>query len=76
MKRLVALALMFGPIGLGALTAVTPASPDPLAPVAWMAGGVWRGEVKGPDGKTTRIETRVDAILKEKLLLLVAASTV
>lgn len=47
MKRLVALALMFGPIGLGALTAVTPASPDPLAPVAWMAGGVWRGEVKG-----------------------------
>ena len=30
----VALALMFGPIGLGApTTAVTPASPDPLAPV-------------------------------------------
>jgi hypothetical protein len=31
-----------------------------------MAGGVWRGEVKGSHGKTTRIETRVERDLKGK----------
>jgi hypothetical protein len=66
MKRLVALVLAVGSIATAAQTAVTPISSDPMAPVAWMAGGVWRGEVKGPDGKTTRIETRIERDLNGK----------
>jgi hypothetical protein len=68
MKRLVALLLVAGSVGLSAQTAATPAPSDPLAPVTWMAGGVWRGEVRGPDGKTTKIETRVVRELNGKAL--------
>jgi hypothetical protein len=56
MKRLAALLLVAGSMSLGAQTA---APLDPLASVAWMAGGVWHGEVRGPDGKTSKIETKV-----------------
>jgi hypothetical protein len=66
MKRLVALLLTLGAMGLGAQTTTAPAASDPLAPVAWMAGGVWHGEVRGPDGKTTKIETRVERDLNGK----------
>jgi hypothetical protein len=68
MKKLLALMLAVSSIGLGAQTATVPAASDPLAPVAWMAGGVWRGEVRGPDGKTTKIETRVERELNGKAL--------
>jgi len=47
---------------------VTSAAADPLAPIAWLAGGVWHGEVQGPDGKTTKIETRVARELNGKAL--------
>ena len=39
---------------------------DPLAPIAWMAGGTWHGEVKGPSGKLTKIDTRVEPELSDK----------
>ena len=68
MKRLVTFVLAVSSIGLGAQTAASPAASDPLAPVAWMAGGVWHGEVQGPDGKATKIETRVERELIGKAL--------
>jgi hypothetical protein len=68
MKRLVTLVLAVSFMGLGAQTVPSPAAPDPLAPVVWMAGGVWHGEVQGPDGKTTKIETRVERELDGKAL--------
>ena len=39
---------------------------DPLAPIAWMAGGTWHGEVKGPNGKLTKIDTQVERELSGK----------
>jgi hypothetical protein len=39
---------------------------DPLAPIAWMAGGIWHGEVNGPTGKLTRIDTRIERELGNK----------
>jgi len=39
---------------------------DPLAPVAWMAGGTWHGEAKGPSGKLTKIDTRIERELSGK----------
>jgi hypothetical protein len=68
MKRLVTLVLAVSSMGLGAQTVAAPAASDPLSPVAWMAGGVWHGEVQGPDGKTTKIETRVERELNGKAL--------
>jgi hypothetical protein len=53
MKRLAALLLVAGAISLSAQTA---APTDPLASVAWMAGGVWRGEVRGPDGSVKHFQ--------------------
>jgi hypothetical protein len=50
-------------LSLGAQTTTPPATPDPLAPIAWLAGGVWRGVVQGADGKTTKIETHIEPIL-------------
>lgn len=55
-------------ISLGAQTIVPPAAPDPLAPIVWLAGGVWRGVVQGADGKTTKIETHVEPMLNGKAL--------
>lgn len=66
MKTLAALMLAANFLSLGAQTVATPAPSDPLAPIAWMAGGVWHGEVKGRDGKTTRIETRIERELNGK----------
>ena len=66
MKRLVTLVLAISSMGLRAQ--VTSAAADPLAPIAWLAGGVWHGEVQGPDGKTTKIETRVARVLNGKAL--------
>jgi hypothetical protein len=63
MKKLLALVLMAGAAGLGAQT-VAPS--DPLAPISWMGGGVWHGEVHGPNGKLTKIETRVERELNGK----------
>ena len=51
---LVAIAPLF------AQTAPVPGAADPLAPIAWMAGGTWHGEVTGPDGKPTKIDTRIE----------------
>jgi hypothetical protein len=68
MKRLIALVLVMSSMGVGAQTVPVPAAADPLTPVAWMAGGVWHGEVQGPDGKTTKIETRVQRELNGKAL--------
>ncbi|HEY4379918.1 MAG TPA: hypothetical protein VGN01_06195 [Acidobacteriaceae bacterium] len=56
MKRLSLLLLLFS-VSLAAQSA--PAA-DPLAPIAWMAGGTWHGEVNGPSGKLTKIDTRVE----------------
>jgi hypothetical protein len=39
---------------------------DQLAPVAWMAGGTWHGEVTGPNGKPTKIDTRIERELSGK----------
>jgi hypothetical protein len=52
----------------GSLSAQSAPAPtaDPLAPIAWMAGGTWHGEVTGPDGKLTKIETRVERELGGK----------
>jgi hypothetical protein len=47
------------------LAQATPAA-DPLAPIAWMAGGTWHGEVNGPDGKPTKIDTRIERELAGK----------
>jgi hypothetical protein len=52
LKRLMAF-MLAGSISLGAQTIARPAAPDPLGPIAWMAGGVWRGVV----GKTTKISS-------------------
>jgi hypothetical protein len=68
MKKLLTLMLALSFMGLAAQTAPSPVASDPLAPVAWMAGGVWHGEVRGPDGKTTKIETRVERKLDGKAL--------
>jgi hypothetical protein len=68
MKRLITLVLAVSFMGSGAQTVPSPAAPDPLAPVVWMAGGVWHGEVQGPDGKTTKIENRVERELDGKAL--------
>jgi hypothetical protein len=67
LKRLMAF-ILAGCISLGAQTIAPPAAPDPLAPIAWLAGGVWRGVVQGADGKTTKIETHVEPMLNGKAL--------
>ncbi len=66
LKQLVLAALLAS----GQMRAQTPApSPaDPLAPIAWMAGGAWHGEVNGPTGKLTKIDTRIERILNGKAL--------
>jgi hypothetical protein len=68
MKRLVTLVLALISMGLEAQTVVGSAASDPLAPVSWMAGGVWHGEVQGPNGKATKIETRVERELSGRAL--------
>ena len=51
-------------LGQGA-SSPSPAA-DPLAPIGWMAGGTWHGEVKGPNGKLTKIDTRIERELGGK----------
>jgi hypothetical protein len=51
---------------LGQGSAGPSAAADPLAPIAWMAGGVWHGEANGPGGKPTRIDTRIERELGGK----------
>jgi hypothetical protein len=67
LKRLMAF-MLASSISLGAQTIAPSAAPDPLAPIAWLAGGVWRGVVQGADGKTTKIETHVEPMLNGKAL--------
>jgi hypothetical protein len=55
------------PVGAQGAPARTAAA-DPLAPIAWMAGGTWHGEITGPDGKPTKIDTRIDHELSGKAL--------
>ncbi len=57
--------LVAGQISAQSTLAPRPAV-DPLAPIAWMAGGTWHGEVKGPSGKLTKIETRIERELSGK----------
>jgi hypothetical protein len=44
---------------------VKPVAPGPLAPIAWMEG-TWHGEAKTPDGKLTKIDTRIERELGGK----------
>ena len=67
LKRLVLFALVSS-ISLGAQTTTPSAASDPLAPIAWLAGGGWRGVARNADGKTTKIETHVERILNGKTL--------
>ena len=36
-----------------------PAEPSPLQPVAWLVGGTWESNVKGPDQKVTHVENKI-----------------
>jgi hypothetical protein len=36
-----------------------PAEPSPLQPVAWLVGGTWVSNVKGPDQKVTHVENKI-----------------
>jgi hypothetical protein len=66
MKRLALLMLLVaGQISAQSAPAPQPAA-DPLAPISWMAGGTWHGEVNGPDGKLTKIDTRVERELNNR----------
>lgn len=57
--------LVAGQIFAQSAPARSPAA-DQLAPIAWMAGGTWHGEVNGPDGKPTKIDTRIERELNGK----------
>ena len=65
MKKLGLLIALWAPMVL-AQAAPKPAAapPDPLALVAWMAGGTWHGEVAAPGGGAA---VRVDMQLKRTL---------
>lgn len=63
MARTLALPLLLVALRMSAQTA--PAA-DPLAPIAWMAGGTWNGEVKAPTGKLAKIDTRIERELSGK----------
>lgn len=42
---------------------------DPLAPVAWLAGGTWKAEVPNPSGgASTKIEQRLERTLGGKAI--------
>lgn len=47
----------------GAQVSNTASLPDPLAPIAWMAGGVWHGKVTAPNGAAMMIATHVERVL-------------
>jgi hypothetical protein len=36
-----------------------PAEPSPLQPLAWLVGGTWVSNVKGPDQKVTHVENKI-----------------
>lgn len=57
--------LASGPL-LGQTSPAPAPAADPLAPIAWMAGGTWHGAVTGPDGKLTKIDTRIERELGGK----------
>ena len=58
MKKIYLLVFLWAPI-LWAQSAVKSAT-DPLAPLAWMVGGTWHGEISMPgNGAVTRIDTRI-----------------
>jgi hypothetical protein len=66
MKRL-SLFILLVTLPMGAQGGSAPAAAaDPLAPIAWMAGGTWHGEVTGPNGKPTKIDTRIERELSGK----------
>jgi hypothetical protein len=65
MRKLLATALLSAVPMLAQAVPATPAA-DPLAPIAWMAGGTWHGEVNSPTGKLTKIDTRIERELNGK----------
>ena len=64
MKKLCALLLLVA----ASMWAQTAAAADPLAPIAWLAGGTWHGEVTGPSGKPAKIDTRIERELGGKAI--------
>jgi hypothetical protein len=61
------LSLLLAAVQMSAQTAPAAQPPaDPLAPIAWMAGGTWHGDVTGPNGKPTKIDTRIERELSGK----------
>lgn len=60
MKKLCALLLLAAAQMWAQGSPVPAPAVDPLAPIAWMAPGTWHGEVNGPSGKPTRIDTRIE----------------
>ena len=66
MLKRISILLLFTTGALLAQTASAPTAADPLTPIAWMAGGTWHGEVNGPNGKPTHIETRIERELGGK----------
>jgi hypothetical protein len=65
-RTLVVLMLLVAGRMSGQSAPAAPAAADPLAPIAWMAGGTWHGEVTGPDGKLTKIDSRIERELGGK----------
>ena len=58
---------------ISAMLAIGQAAPaaaaDPLAPVAWLAGGTWKAEVPSPNGgANTKIEQKMERVLGGKAI--------
>jgi len=68
--RTLAAGVLFAISATLAMGQATPtAAPDPLAPVAWLAGGVWKAEVPSPNGgANTKIEQRMERVLGGKAI--------
>jgi hypothetical protein len=66
--RTLAAGLLFAMSAMAAIGQANPAA-DPLAPVAWLAGGTWKAEVPSPNGgANTKIEQRVERVLGGKAI--------
>lgn len=65
MNKVAWLAVLSAPLLLGQSAPKPAESPaDPLASIAWMAGGTWHGEAQAPGGGgTMRIDTRYRKLL-------------
>lgn len=66
--RKLSIALLLGMVSAAAL-GQSPAAVDPLAPVAWLAGGTWKAEAPNPaGGANTKIEQRMERELNGKAI--------